>query len=201
MCISRSTSVHATTVTGKTPSLTVVQMIVDSLLEDVTPHKVIAKKAGCSVLYQSISMKRWTGREECRAKRGDQSLHKSVKSTQEELHNKWAEVGVRASKATCGIKATTVKFLKFATPETMENIRCILQVRGLKRKRNGLLLSGPGFLLISIRIKVLEFGWRMERHTIKSVCGNLMLEFNLWLFRVPCHLLVLMVAALLCTIT
>lgn len=113
MCISRSTSVHATTVTGKTPSLTVVQMIVDSLHEDVTPHKVIAKKPGCSVLYQSISMKRWTGREECLHKsaftRVSSPLKKSFTTSGPRLeseHQKPPHVDLFR------IKATTVKFLK-----------------------------------------------------------------------------------------
>ncbi len=65
------------------------------------------------------------------------------------------------------------------------NIESILP--GLRRKRTGLLLSGPksSFQMkvnfsFNLEIKVPESGWRVERHIITE-----------WWFGLPCHLLVL----------
>ncbi len=75
-------------------------------------------------------------------------------------------------------------------------VRSILP--GLRRKRTGLLLSGPkssfqvkinfAFLL---EIKVPESGGRVERHRIHVACSSVWSFHSQWWFGLPCHLLVL----------
>ncbi len=76
------------------------------------------------------------------------------------------------------------------------NIRSILP--GLKRKRTGLLLSGPKSYFqmkvnfaFNLEIKVPESGGRVERNRI-YVAWSPVWSCSQWWFGLPCHLLVLL---------
>ncbi len=75
-------------------------------------------------------------------------------------------------------------------------VRSILP--GLRRKRTGLLLSGPKFsfqmkvnFAFYLEIKVPESGGREERHRIHVAWCPVWSFHSQWWFRLPCHLLVL----------
>ncbi len=75
-------------------------------------------------------------------------------------------------------------------------VRSILP--GLKRKRSGLLLSGPKSsfqmkvnLAFNLEIKVPESGGRVERHRIHVAWSPVWSFHSQWWFGLPCHLLVL----------
>lgn len=152
---------------GKTADLTIAQKkIIDTLHKEGKPQKVIAKKAGCS--QSSVSKHitgKLTGRENCGRKRctsskDDCSLEMIVKKCQfknsKELYKEWTEAGVKASKATMH-RRLQVRDHNGRIP----NIKPLLNQRlrqhwfsGLRRKRTGMLLSGPNF---SLQVKVLFF--------------------------------------------
>ncbi len=76
------------------------------------------------------------------------------------------------------------------------NVRSILH--GLRRKRTGLLLSGPKSsfqikenVAFHLEIKVPESGGRVERHIIHVAWSPVWRFHNQWWFGLPCHLLVL----------
>ncbi len=106
-----------------------------------------------------------------------------------ELHKEWTEAGVSES------RVTTLRHLQ----ENIWNrniVRSILP--GLRRKRSGLLLSGPRSsfqmkvnLEFNLEIKVPESGGRMERHRIHVASSPVWSFHSQWWFEVPCHLLVL----------
>ncbi len=75
-------------------------------------------------------------------------------------------------------------------------VRSILP--GLRRKRTGLLLSGPKFsfqmevyFAFHLEIKVPESGGREERHSIHVAWSPVWIFLSLWWFGLPCNLLVL----------
>ncbi len=67
-------------------------------------------------------------------------------------------------------------------------IRSILP--GLRRKRSGLLISGPKSAF-NLEIKVPESGGREERHIIHVAWSPVWSFHSQWWFGLPCHLLVL----------
>ncbi len=83
-------------------------------------------------------------------------------------------------------------------------VRCVLH--GLRRRRTGLLPSGPkssfqmrASFVFHLETKVLESGWRVEK-LIAQVAWSPVLRFHsLWWFGVQCHLLVLVHCVLLKT--
>ncbi len=75
---------------------------------------------------------------------------------------------------------------------TRNNIRSILP--GLRRKRTGLLLSGPKSsfqMKVNLEIKVPESRGRVEWHIIHVVWSTVWSFHSQWWFGLPCHLLVL----------
>ncbi len=101
-----------------------------------------------------------------------------------ELHKEWTEDGDKASRATTHRRVKEVV------------IRGVLP--GLRRRRTGLLPSGPkssfqmrASFVFHLETKVLESGWRVEK-LIDQVAWSPVLSFHsLWSFGVQCHLLVL----------
>ncbi len=104
-----------------------------------------------------------------------------------ELHKEWTEAGIKASRA-----PHTDVSRNLATVV----IRGVLP--GLRRRRTGLLPSGPkssfqmrASFVFHLETKVLESGGRVEK-LIAQVAWSLVLSFHsLWWFGVQCHLLVL----------
>ncbi len=92
--------------------------------------------------------------------------------------------------------ATVVVFLLLSHSWTTDNVRGILP--GLRRRRTGLLPSGPkssfqmrASFVFHLETKVLESGGRVEK-LIAQVAWSPVLSFHsLWWFGVQCHLLVL----------
>ncbi len=109
-------------------------------------------------------------------------------------------LGVKASRATTHRRvkelATVVVFLLLSHSWTTDNVRGVLP--GLRRRRTGLLPSGPkssfqmrASFVFHLETKVLESGGRVEK-LIAQVAWSPVLSFHsLWWFGVQCHLLVL----------
>ncbi len=138
------------TIMGKTADLTVVQKtIIDTLHKEGKPQTFIAKEAGCSqsAVYKHVNRK-LSGRKRCTTNRENRSLMWIVKQNRfknlGELHKEWTEAGVKASRATTHVSrnlATVVVFLLLSHSWTTDNVGGVLP--GLRRRRTGLLPSGP----------------------------------------------------------
>ncbi len=99
------------TIMGNTADLTVVQKtIIDTLHKESKPQTFIAKEAGCSRsavskhVNRKLSGRKKCGRKRCTTNRENRSLVRIVKQNRfknlGELHKKWTEAGVKASRAT-----------------------------------------------------------------------------------------------------
>ncbi len=131
------------TIMGKTADLTVVQKtIIDTLHKEGKPQTFIAKEAGCSQsavskhVNRKLSGRKKCGRKRCTTNRENRSLMRIVKQNRfknlGELHKEWTEAGVKASRA-----PHTDVSRNLATVV----VRGVLP--GLRRRRTGLLPSGP----------------------------------------------------------
>ncbi len=131
------------TIMGKTADLTVVQKtIIDTLHKEGKPQTFIAKEAGCSQSAVSKHVNRkLRGRKKCGRKiyttnRENRSLMRIVKQNRfknlGELHKEWTEAEVKASEP-----PHTDVSRNLATVV----VRGVLP--GLRRRRTGLLPSGP----------------------------------------------------------
>ncbi len=155
---------------GKTADLTVVQKtIIDTLHKEGKPQTCIVKEAGCSqsAVFKHVSRKlsgrKKCGRKGCTANRENRSLMRIFRQNRfknfGELHKEWTEAGVKASRA-----PHTDVSRNLATVV----IRDVLS--GLRRRRTGLLPSGPkssfqmrAIFLFNLETKVLESGGRVEK--------------------------------------
>ncbi len=131
------------TILGKTADLTVVQKtIIDTLHKEGKPQTFIAKEAGCSQsavskhVNKELSGRKKCGRKRCTTNRENRSLMRIVKQNRfknlGELHKKWTETGVKVSRA---------PHTDVSRNLTTVVIRGVLP--GLRRRRTGLLPSGP----------------------------------------------------------
>ncbi len=112
----------------------------------------------------------------------------------------WTEAGVKASRATTHRRVKefgySCRILLLSHSWTTDNVRGVLP--GLRRRRTGLLPSGPrssfqmrASFVFHLETKVLESGGRVEK-LIAQVAWSPVLSFHsLWWFGVQCHLLVL----------
>ncbi len=150
--------------------LTVVQKtIIDTLHKEDKPQTFIAKKAGCSKsavskhVNRKLSGRKKCGRKRCTTNRENRSLMRIVKQNQfknlGELHKEWTEAGVKASRA-----PHTDVSRNLATVV----VRGVLP--GLRRRRTGLLPSGPksslqlrASFVFNLETRVLESGGREEK--------------------------------------
>ncbi len=187
------------TVMGMTADLTVVQKtIIDTLHKEVKTHTFIAKEAGCSQsavskhVNRKLSGRKKCGRKRCTTNRENRSLMRIVKQNRfknlGELHKEWTEAGVKAS------RVTTHRHV----PRNLATVVIRDILPGLRRRRTGLLPSGPkssfqmrASFVFHLETKVLESGGRVEK-LIAQVAWSPVLSFHsLWWFGVQCHLLVL----------
>ncbi len=184
-----------------TADLTVVQKtIIDTLHKEGKPQTCIAKEAGCSQravskhVNRKLSGRKKCGRKRCTTNRENRSLMRIVKQNRfknlGELHKEWTEAGVEASRATIYTDVSS----NLATLV----IRGILP--GLRRRRTGLLTSGPKFsfqmratFVFHLETKALESGGRVEKFIAHVAWSPLLSLRSLWWFGVHlgCHLLVL----------
>ncbi len=178
---------------GKTADLTVVQKtIIDTLHKEGKPQTFTAKEAVHRVLYPSMLTESWVkGKKRCTTNRENRSLMRIVKRNQfknlGELHKEWTEAGVKASRAPHTDVSRNLATVVF---------RGVLP--GLRRRRTGLLPSGPkssfqmrASFVFHLETKVLESGGRVEK-LIAQVAWSPVLSFHsLVMIWVQCHLLVL----------
>ncbi len=92
--------------------------------------------------------------------------------------------------------ATVVVFFLLSHSWTTDNIRGVLP--GLRRRRPGLLSSGPkssfqmrASFVFNLETKVLESGGRVEKLIAQVAWSTVLSLHSLWWFGVQCHLLVL----------
>ncbi len=171
------------TIMGKTADLTVVQKtIIDTLHKEGKPQTFIAKEAGCSQsavskhVNRKLSGRKKCGRKRCTTNRENRSLMRIVKQNRfknlGELHKEWTEAGVKASRAT-----THRRVKEFGYSLSYSSVKPLLKHRhvrgvlpGLRRRRTGLLPSGPkssfqmrASFVFHLETKVLESGGRVEK--------------------------------------
>ncbi len=185
------------TIMGKTADLTVVQKtIIDTLHKEGKTQTFIAKEAVHRVLYPSMLTESWVEgksveEKTCTTNRENRSIMKIVKQNRfknlGELHKEWTEAGVKLSRAPHTDVSRNLATVVF---------RGVLP--GLRRRRTGLLPSGPkssfqmrASFVFHLETKVLESGGRVEK-LIAQVAWSPVLSFHsLWWFGVQCLLLVL----------
>ncbi len=158
------------TIMGKTADLTVVQKtIIDTLHKEDKPQTFIAKEAGCSQsavskhVNRKLSGRKKCGRKRCTTNRENRSLMRIVKQNRfknfGELHKEWTEAGVKAPRATTHRRVEEFSYIV---------VRGVLP--GLRRRRTGLLPSGPkssfqmrASFVFHLETKVLESGGRVQK--------------------------------------
>ncbi len=161
---------------GKTADLTVVQKtIIDTLHKEGKPQTFIAKEAGCSQSAVSCMLTKLRGRKK---------MHNQPRGLTSKIDSRiWVNFTRNGLRLGSRNLATVV-------------VRGILP--GLRRRRTGLLPSGPkssfqmrASFVFNLETKVLESGGRVEK-LIAQVAWSPVLSFHsLWWFGVQCHLLVL----------
>ncbi len=162
------------TIMGKTADLTVVQKtIIDTVHKEGKPQTFITNEAGCSQsavskhVNRELSGRKKCGRKRCTTNWENCSLMRIVKQNRfknlGELHKEWTEAGVKASRA-----PHTDVSRNLATVV----VRGVLP--GLRRRRTGLLPSGPKSsfqmresFVFHLETKVLESGGRVEKSSVK----------------------------------
>ncbi len=145
-------------------------IVIDTLHKEGKPQTFIAKEAGCSqsAVFKHVNRKlngrKKCGRKRCTTNRENRSLMRIVKRNRfknlGELHKEWTENGVK---------------VKRATPHTdvSRNLATVVVrgvLPGLRRRRTGLLSSGPkssfqmrASFVFNLETKVLESGGRLEK--------------------------------------
>ncbi len=188
---------------GNTADLPMVQKtIIDTLHKEGKSQRGITERGDCSMsaVLKHIKCKvdwKKLGRKMCTSNRDDHKLENTVKQSRfkhlGELHKKWTEAAVSAS------RVTTLRHLQEKKPSHFWNrniVRSILP--GLRRKRTGLLLSCPKSsfqmklnVAFHLEINVPESGGRVERNRIHVTWSPVWSFHSQWWFGLPCHLLVL----------
>ncbi len=162
------------TIMGKTADLTVVQKtIIDTLHKEEKPQTFIAKEAVHRVLYPSMLAESWV--------EGKSVEEKDAQPTER-------------TAALWGLSTTTHRRVE----EFLASVVFRGVLPGLRRRRTGLLPSGPkssfqmrASFVFHLETKVLESGGRLEK-LIAQVAWSPVLSFHsLWWFGVQCLLLVL----------
>ncbi len=170
------------TIMGKTADLTVVQKtIIDTLHKEGKPQTFIAKEAGCSQsAVSSMLTESWVEGKSVEEKDTQPTertpalwgLTSKIDSRMGVNFTRNGLRGVKASRATntdvSRNLATVVVFLLLSHSWTTDNVRCVLP--GLRRRRTGLLPSGPkssfqmrASFVFHLETKVLESGGRVEK--------------------------------------
>ncbi len=166
------------TIMGTTADLTVVQKtIIDTLHKEGKPQTFIVKEAGCSQsavsnhVNRKLSGRKKCGRKICTTNRENRSLMRIVKQN-------WFKNFLDVSRNL----TTVVIFLLLNHSWTTDNVRGVLP--GLRRRRTGLLPSGPksscqmkASFVFHLETKVLESGGRMEK-LIAQVAWSPVLSFQ-----------------------
>ncbi len=184
---------------GKTADLTVVQKtIIDTLHKQGKPQTFIAKEAGCQrrVLYPSMLTESWVEGKSVEEKNAQPTERTAAlwglsSKIDSRIWVNFTRNGLRLGSRHQEPPHTDVS-MNLATVV----VRGVLP--GLRRRRTGLLPSGPkssfqmrASFVFNLETKVLESGGRVEK-LIGQVAWSPVLSFHsLWWFGVQCHLLVL----------
>ncbi len=180
----------------RTADPTVVQnTIIDTLHKEGKPQTCISKEAGCSQsavskhVNREMSGRKKCGRKRCTTNWENCSLMRIVKNL-----GFWEFVtrnGLRMGSRHQEPPHTDVS-RNLATVV----IRGVLP--GLRRRRTGLLPSGPkssfqmkASFVFNLETKVLESGGRVEKLIVQVTWSPVLSFHSLWWFGVQCHLLVL----------
>ncbi len=199
------------TIMGKTADLTVVQKtIIDTLHKEGKPQTFIAKEAGCSQSAVSKHVNRkLSGRKSVEEKYAQPTERTAALWGLSSKIDSRIWVNFTRNRLRLGSRhqepphtdvsrnlATDVVFLLLSHSWTTDNVRDVLP--GLRRRRTGLLPSGPkssfqmrASFVFHLETKVLESGGRVDK-LIAQVAWSPVLSFHsLWWFGLQCHLLVL----------
>ncbi len=186
------------TIMGKTADLTVVQKtIIDTLHKEGKPQTFIAKEAGCSQsavskhVNRKLIGRKKCGRKRCRPTERTTAFWGLSSKIDSRIWVNFPRNGLRLGSRHQEPPHTDVS-KNLATVV----VRGVLP--GLRRRRTGLLPSGPkssfqmrASFVFHLETKVLESGGRVEK-LIAQVAWSPVLSFHsLWWFGVQCHLLVL----------
>ncbi len=199
------------TIMGKTADLTVVQKtIIDTLhKEGKLKHLLPKKLAVHRVLYPSMLTESWVEGKSLEEKDAQPTERTAAlwglsSKIDSRIWVNFTRNGLRLGSRhqepphtdVSMNLATVVVFLLLSHSWTTDNVRGVLP--GLRRRRTGLLPSGPkssfqmrASFVFHLETKVLESGGRVEK-LIAQVAWSPVLSFHsLWWFGVQCHLLVL----------
>ncbi len=152
---------------GKTDLTVVQKTIIDTLHKEGKPQTFIAKEAVCSQsavskhVNRKLSGRKKCGRKRCTTNRENRSLMRIVKQNRfknlGELHKEWTEAGVKVSPHTDVSRNLDTVVVRGVLP-------------GLRRRRTGLLPSGPkssfqmrASFVFNLETKVLESGGRVVK--------------------------------------
>ncbi len=203
------------TIMGKTADLTVVKMtIIDTLHKEGKPskegkHSLPKKLAVHRMLYPSMLTESWVEGKSVEEKDAQPTERTAAlwglsSKIDSRIWVNFTRNGLRLGSRhqepphtdMSRNLATVVLFLLLSHSWTTDNVRGVLP--GLRRRRTGLLPSGPkssfqmrASFVFHLETKVLESGGRVEK-LIAQVAWSPVLSFHsLWWFGVQCHLLVL----------
>ncbi len=154
------------TIMGKTADLTVVQKtVIDTLHKEGKPQTLIAKEAGCSqsAVNKHVNRK-LSGRKRCTTNRENHSLMRIVKQ------NRFSRICVNFTRN--GLRLGS-KYQEPPHTVVSRNLATVVVrgvLPGLRRRRTGLLPSGPkssfqmrASFVFHLETKVLESGGRVEK--------------------------------------
>ena len=165
---------------GKTADLTVVQKtVIDTLHKEGKPQKVIAKEAGCSQsavskhIHRKLSGRKKCGRKRCTSNRDNRSLERIVSKGHSKMWGSFTRSGLRLESVHQEHHAQTYpgRGLQLSLPR-------VKPLLNLRRKRDGLLLSGPqsSFQMkvhftfhLEIKVQCLEEEWRGTQSKLLEV--------------------------------
>ncbi len=189
---------------GKTADLTMVQKtIIDTLHKEGKSQKVITERGGWSRSAVSKHIKcKLTGMKKLGM---EMYVHKQHDEHKLENTVKQADSNTWESFTRSELKLESVHQSHHAQTLQEKATKSLLKQKhhqsiwpGLRKKRTGLLLSGPKVLFsdesnvaFNLEIKVPESGGRVERHIIHVAWSPVWSIHSQWWFGLPCHLLVL----------
>ncbi len=180
------------TIMGKTADLTVVQKtIIDTLHKEGKPQTFIAKEAGCSQSAVSKHVNRKLSEKDAQPTEWTAALWGLSSKIDSRIWVNFTRNGLRLVSRHQDPPHTDMS-RNLATVV----IRGVLP--GLRRKRTGLLPSGPkssfqmrASFVFNFETKIIESGGRVEKLIAQVAWSPVLSFYSLWWFGVQCHLLVL----------
>ncbi len=194
-----------TTIMGNTADLAMVQKtIIDTLHKEGKSQRVITERGGCS---QSAVSKHIKCKVDWKEEIGKEHVHKQQGWPQAWEHCQAKPIQT-LGRASQGVNWSWSQCIKSHHAQTSSGKGLPSRILpGLRRKRTGLLLSGPKSsfqmkvnVAFHLEIKVPESGGREERHRIQVAWSPVLSFHSQWWFGLPCHLLVLVHCVFWCPV-